>query len=76
MLICMEFFPKNLILNFTRFSGGIGFRILVCIMLLEGIGFLSSVLYGIWREIGQWSEFRSIWMFVVEKYLLIFGKLM
>ena len=34
MLIDIEFSSKNLMLNFSRFSGGIGFRILFCVLLL------------------------------------------
>ena len=41
-LICMEFSSKNLILNFSRFSGGIGFSILFCVTLL-GVWFLLVV---------------------------------
>ena len=52
MLICVEFSSKNLILNFSRFLGGIGFRILVCIMLLESMGLASNVLCGICKVIG------------------------
>ena len=52
VLICIEFSSKKLILNFSRFSGGIGFRILVCIMLLRSMGLASNVLCGICKVIG------------------------
>jgi hypothetical protein len=52
VLICMEFSSKNLILKFSRFSGGIGFRILVCVVLLGEMHIASSVLCGICRKIG------------------------
>ena len=42
----MEFSSKNFMLNFSRFSGGIGFIILVCVLLLGGMGLASSVLCG------------------------------
>ena len=52
MLICMKFCSINLILNFLRFSSGIGFRILVCVMLLGSMGLASNVLYGMCKVIG------------------------
>ena len=52
VLICIEFSSKKLILNFSRFSGGIRFRILVYMILLGSIGLASSVLCGICKVIG------------------------
>ena len=46
-LICAEFSSKNSILNFSMFSGGIGFSILVGAIFVGGGGLAISVLCGI-----------------------------
>ena len=51
-LICMEFASKNSILNFSKFSGGIGFSILVCVLFTGGGGLAMSVFCGICRVTG------------------------
>ena len=43
----MEFSSNNLISNISRFSGGIGFRILVCVLLLGVMDLASNMLCGI-----------------------------
>ena len=43
---CVEFFSKNVMLNFSRFSGGIGFRILVGEVFVGGRDLAISVLCG------------------------------
>ena len=45
-------------------------------MLFGSMGLASNVLCGISRISGQWYEFRTIWVFVVEEYLLLSSKLM
>ena len=44
--ICAEFSSKNVILNFSRFSGGIGFSILGGGVFVGGGGLAISVLCG------------------------------
>lgn len=39
-------------IKFSQVSSGIGFRILICVMLLGSMGLASSVLCGIRRVIG------------------------
>ena len=43
---CVEFSSKNVMLNLSRFSGGIGFRILVGEVFVEGRDMAISVLCG------------------------------
>ena len=50
--ICMEFASKNSILKFSKFSGGIGFSILVCVLFTGGGGLAMSVFCGICRVTG------------------------
>ena len=42
--ICVEFSSKNVMLNFSIFSGGIGFRILVCDVFVGSRGLAIRVL--------------------------------
>ena len=48
----MEFSSKNVILNFSMFSGGIGLSILVGDVLVEGGGLAMRVLWGICSTTG------------------------
>ena len=41
---CVEFSSKNVMLNFSRFSGGIGFRILVSEVFVGGRDLAINVL--------------------------------
>jgi len=45
--ICAEFSSKNVILNFSMFSSGIGFNILVGDVSVRGAGLAIRVLWGI-----------------------------
>ena len=49
---CVEFFSKNTMLNFSRFSGGIGFSILFGDMFVGGGGLAISVLCRMCKVIG------------------------
>ena len=48
----VEFSSKNVILNISRFSGGMGFSILVDEVLVEGGGLAISVLCGMCKVTG------------------------
>ena len=48
----VEFSSKNVMLNFSRFSGGIGFSILVGVVFVEGGGLAISVLCGMCNVTG------------------------
>ena len=50
--ICVEFSSKNVMLNFSMFSGGIGFSILVVEVFVGGRGLAISVLRGICSTTG------------------------
>ena len=49
---CVEFSSKNVMLNFSRFSGGIGFSILVGEVFVGGGGLAISVLCEMCNMIG------------------------
>ena len=49
---CVEFSSKNVMLNFSRFSGGIGFSILFGDVFAGGGGLAISVLYGMCKVTG------------------------
>ena len=70
--ICVRFLSKKSMLNISRFSGGIGFNILV-VGVVVGIGGLAmSRFCGMCRVTGWWSEFRCMSVFVVEVNLVLF----
>ena len=50
--ICAEFSPKNVMLNFSMFSGSIRFSILVGDMFVRGGGLAIRVLWGICSTTG------------------------
>ena len=50
--ICVDFSSKNVTLNFSRFSGGIGFSILICEVFMGDGGLAISVLCGICNMTG------------------------
>ena len=50
--ICDEFSSKNVMLNFSMFSGGIGFSILVVDVLVDDEGLAIRVLWGICNTTG------------------------
>ena len=52
VLICIEFSSKNVVLNFSMFSGGIGFGILVDEVFWRGGALAISVLCGMCNIIG------------------------
>ena len=50
--ICAAFSSKNVMLNFSMFSGGMGFSILVGDVLVDGGGLAIRVLWGICSATG------------------------
>ena len=52
VFICVEFSSKNVVLNLSMFSGGIGFSILVGEVFVGGGGLAISVLCGICSTTG------------------------
>ena len=61
-----------MVLNFSRFSWGIGFNILVVLGVGGGIRLANSLFGGICRIIGKWSELRLGYESVVDVYALEF----
>ena len=69
------FSSKNIVLNFSKFSWGIGFIILV-VQVVGGSGCLASNLFGgMCKIIGRWSEFRLGSKSVMDVYMLEFSVL-
>jgi hypothetical protein len=46
LISCVEFASKNYVLNFSKFSGGIEFSILVDIVFAGGCGLAMSMFWG------------------------------
>ena len=61
-----------MVLNFSMFSWGIGFSILVVLGVGGGIRLTNSLFGGICRIIGKWSELRLGSESVVDVYALEF----
>lgn len=71
-----EFFLKNFILNFSRFSWGMGLRIRIVWLQMGVVGLASRALCGICKCIGKWSELSSVCVLVVDVYSSLLGVLM
>ena len=52
VFICAKFSSKKVMLNFSVFSGGIGFSILIGDVFVESGGLAIRVLWGIWSITG------------------------
>ena len=73
--ICSAFSSKYSILNFSMFSCGMGFRILVVLFVI-GMGLASKVFGGMYNVTGEWSELRLWSLSVVDMYKVLSGVLM
>ena len=72
---CVVFASKNSILNFSKFSGGIGFNILIGVIFTGFSGLAISRFWGMCKVTGKWSEFRFMFVLVVEANLMLLGEL-
>ena len=57
--ICNAFSSKKIVLKFLMLSCGIGFRIRPILVDVSGVCLASSMLGGMFKVTGEWSEFRS-----------------
>lgn len=73
--ICNAFSSMNSILNFSMFSCGMGFIILVVLFVI-GMGRANKVFVGICNITGEWSELRLWSVSVVDVYSVLFDVLM
>ena len=65
-LICSAFSSKNVVLNVSMFSCGMGFSILGGLSIVGGVQRVNSVFGGMCSVIGEWSEFRLWSLFMVD----------
>ena len=68
----IAFSSKHIVLNFSKFSWGIGFIILVVQVVGSGGCLANNLFGGMCKIIGRWSEFRLGSKSVVDVYILVF----
>ena len=73
--ICGAFSSMYSILNFSMFSCGMGFSILVVVFVI-GMGLANKVFVGICSITGEWSKLRLWSLSIVDVYRVLFGVFM